>query len=453
MSITSFITAIASSASGNYWISTISDSTNSSNIGTSPVITLLSTGEVVMSAKSWTAQTKTAVIKLSLSGSVDWASLLTSTNNDTSQYGIARDSNDDIYVPTITNTTTQFRMYRINSSGTTQSADESGGWSDQAAQNLQIYLPTDTLYHAKANPTSGAHVYTDTLPTLSGTPDDVIRLIPSSTVFPGYTYADGTSYYLYGYQGAGASSRPIFYRMNSDSTAPISFGPWEWNVSNCSNIGVERGGNNRLAVYSGDFYVPFVGQKDTSSAQETVYLLKTQVWTSTSPSITWAKSLDYPTTANALRQGPVIADSTGRIHSVNRVQGPDPNPGLYITTFDTSGNFQSELIILGGSQINHYTGLIDSNDDMYISIYSNTGSSYSRPSVIKIPSDYSSISSGTYGDYTITYNTSSTLTIDTPSVSLGTFFNNNDTTLNMSWGAGTDNSSSTSNISASVTSI
>lgn len=453
MSITSFITAIASSASGNYWISTLSDSASSSNLGSSPVITLLSTGEVVMSAKNWRAVSKTAVIKLDLSGSVEWARELTPATSATAQYGIARDSNDDIYVPVMTSTTTSFIMYRINSNGATQSVNESGGWSDQEAQNLQIYLPTDTLYHAKANPTSGAHVYTDTLPTLSGTPDDVIRLIPSSTVFPGYTYADGTSYYFYGYQGAGASSRPIFYRMNSDLTQPIGFGPYEWNVSNCSNIAVERGGNNRLAVYSGDFYVPFTGQKDTSSYQDTVYILKTQVWTSVSPSVTWAKSLDYPTTANALRHGPVIADSTGRIHSVNRVQGPDPNPGLYITTFDTSGNFQSELTILGGSQINHYTGLIDSNDDMYISIYGNAGSSYSRPSVIKIPSDYSSISSGTYGDYTITYNTSSTLTIDTPSVTVGTFFNNNDTTLNISWGAGTDNSSSTSNISASVTSI
>jgi hypothetical protein len=296
-------------------------------------------------------------------------------------------------------------------------------------------------------------VYADALPTLSGAPDDVIRLIPGASVFPGFVHMDGTSYYLYGYQGAGASSRPIFYRMNADLTVPIGFGPYEWNVSNCSNIGVERPGNNRLAVYSGDFYVPFAGQKDTSSYQDTVYLLKTDVWTSSAPVIAWARSLDYPTTANALKHGPVIADSTGRIHSVNYVRSTDPNPGVYITTFDTSGNFQSELSILGGSNINTFTGLIDSNDDMYISIYGNAGAAYNRPSVIKIPSDYSTISSGTYGDYTITYSTSSTLTIATPSVTRATFFNNNDTTLNMNFLSSTDNSASTSNISANLTRI
>ena len=140
MSITSFITAIASSASGDYWISTITDSAaGSSNHGSSPVITLLSTGEVVMSAKSWRATSKTAAIKLDLSGNVDWAREMTPASGATAQYGIARDSNDNIYVPFKETTTTQMQMCIFNSNGGTQSVNDTGGWSDQQAQNLQKY--------------------------------------------------------------------------------------------------------------------------------------------------------------------------------------------------------------------------------------------------------------------------------------------------------------------------
>lgn len=438
---------MASAGSGfDYWVGTVNDSTiTSGSYGGSIKMDVNSSGSVAVALNQWGANNKAAVIQLSANGTLEWSNIITKGSNNTLGYGLAIDSSDNVYVPVIGSTTTNFVIYKFNSSGSVQQVAGSGGWSDETFQTFDIY--DDDIYHNRKYVTLGSVVYKEDAGTLSGTPDWKKRFYPSNSWFPNCTFygpvftGSGDRYTVYGYRGSGSSSTPLIYTLTN---AGLFDTAKDVKTSGGTYASVDHS-PSKLAHYNGNFFINFKQSPDSFYIDEVVFARLAYPYTS----YYFSKTFNY-STRNRLTHGPVLASSTGDIHCMLRISNSsDSNSGFWLETFDDGGTFQSELHISAGAG-NYIVGecLIDSNDDIYISGRYYVSSIYAgyKPFVMKIPSDYSTIG-GTYGDWTLTYATSSTFTISTPFASVTTPTTTNDTSVSISFGSETDNSSSSSTIS------
>ena len=432
-------------ADGGYWVGDVNDSTiTSGSYGYNPRMALNSNGSIALAFNQWGASNKAAVVQLTSGGSVEWSEIITKGSNNTLGYGLAVDSSNNVYVPVIGSTTTNFVIYKFNSSGTTQQVAGSGGWKDESYQVFDIY--SDDIYHGMKYVTLGAAFYKEDAGTLSGTADWTRRYYPSNPWFPNSTYFDSSRYYVYGYRGSGSSSTACIWTITHAGVHDVAK-----DLTTSSSYRSIDQHPSRIAHYNGNFYVAFKQSPDNFYIDEIVLAKTAYPFTS----VGWSKTFNY-STRNRLTNGPTLASSTGDIHCMLRISNSsDSNAGFWLQTFNESGTFQKELHISAGAG-NYIIGtcLIDDNDDMYISGLYYVSSIYAgyKPFVMKIPSDYSSIG-GTYGNWTLTYATSSSFTIASETTSVSTPTTTNDTSVSISFGSETDNSASSATISTDLDGI
>lgn len=436
--------AAAGAGGGGYWVADVNDSTiTSGSYGTVVRMDLNSSGSIAVSLEKWGANNYSAVVQLSSGGSLEWAKRITKQSSNDIGYGLAIDSSDNVYYSVIASTTTNFLVYVFDSSGSVQKVASSGGWSDQSYQVFDIY--SDDIYAGVKYSTLGATFYKEDAATLTGAADWTRRYYPGNAWFPNSTYFDSNRYYVYGYRGSGTSSTALMWTMTHAGAADVA--------KDLTTSGSYRSIDqhpSRIAHYNGNFYVEWKQSPDGAYIDEIV-LAKTAYPFS---SVSWARTINY-STRGKLGNGPTLASSTGDIHCMVKISDGSSVAGLYLQTFNESGTFQRELLIQSGSS--YYilgTCLIDANDDIYISGCIYNGSVYAgyKPFVMKIPSDYSSIG-GTYGDWTLTYSTSSTFTIASGSASTTNATSTNDTSVSVSFGTGSDGSTTSSTISVDLDSI
>lgn len=443
---------MAAAGSGfDYWVGDVNDSTiTSGHYGYNPRMALNSNGSIALAFNKWGADNKAAVVQLSSGGSVEWSEIITKGSNNTLGYGLDVDSSDNVYVPVIGSTTTDFVIYKFNSSGTVQQVAGSGGWKDETYQIFDIY--DDDIYHGMKLSTLGSAHYREDAGTLSGTADWTKRFYPSNPWFPNSTFygpvfsGSGDRYTVYGYRGSGSQTTPLIYTLTNAGLFDTAK-----DVGTSSSYKSIDQHPSKLAHYNGNFYIPFKQSPDDLYIDEIVFGRIAYPYTS----FGWAKTVNY-STRNRLTHGPVLASSTGDIHFMLRISNSsDSNSGFWLQTFNESGTFQSELHISAGAG-NYIVGtcLIDDNDDMYISGVYYVSSIYAsyKPFVMKIPSDYSSIG-GTYGNWTLTYATSSSFTIANEFTSVTTPTTTNNTSVSISFASDTDNSASSTTISTDLDGI
>jgi len=434
---------------GSYYIATLGDSG-----GTGSTQGHLSNGDFILFNSQWNTSGDYALLSIDGDGEINWGLFFNPTSSQTNwTRGLTVDSSDNIYLPAsnVNTGATGSAIYKINSSGSTQAvynintlpvSTQYSGVSLQDGTNFYC------VYPGGAGDMSAS--FSEPLSSFSGSPTWVLE-VPGSAVKISGARVDG-SYVTYAQlYGSGTGSLPGVFQINK-STGALSLNKLFYNDRTYKILSASRG---ILPVdSSGNYYFSWYQSGDA------IYIDRVCVTklNSSLSSLTWSKELDYTSLDSAMQDGFIVVDSNDNVHSVNKLKTGTNDFGILITTFNTSGTFQSELLVSHSysGALNLFEGeiSIDDNDDIYISYarYDRDILGFVRE-FMKLPSDYSSLG-GTYGNWTVTYSTSSTVSItDITSVSSisGTTFGSN--TASQTFSTGTDASSTLTTATTSVTTL
>lgn len=417
--------APASSGGSGYYVTELTDSGSPSN-SEHTVLSFDSTGQVGFKVVKWNNYTYDNMFGvLDVNGDSVWTAAFDSAQNQEAlSGGVAFDSSDRLIAGAMGDSSGYLKVFRYSTSGSLQTQSLNYGYIGNRSNTFAIN--NDILYAAVTRSNSG---YQQGAWDISGSRFDQSNLtlgskwskgdgLQGKSIFPQGIAWDSTYVYNCGRIGAGSTAkiRIDALQLSGSTSGYVSkdfdvsgYSYFSQNALN-GTLALDSTGKPYFTMYSyGGNYDVFLCKVDTAS-------------NAFHPSGGWGKRFSHSVNYK-ISDGGVCVDSSDNVYCGMIISGDTTSTsGIYIECFNSSGTFQREFKIRntkGGSNVGLYYQFkdieIDGNDDIYVSFHHYNGVGWT-PNIMKIPADFSTIGSGSDGDWTWDYNTSSSLTINTASV-------------------------------------
>lgn len=422
------------SGGAEHWIAYLTDASLGAFVARNTVLALGADGDIISNTRNWGTTNKVLTASFDQFGELNWANVATTGASTETNLGLCADASGNSYVAMVGSASTSFDIIKYDSGGSVSAQAASGSWSESGTFQ-QLGFSGSNIYHSRTDNSGDKH-YSETASSISGTPVWERRYYPSiSASIWGMAFDASGNVWASGSYNAGpaADKRLLLVGMNGTTGAQVA--RKEISISGYTWHG-QYTGSGRIAINGGNFHLAYRGSIDGTSVDAAGVIKLSSAY-----AVQWSRIFNY-SVRGKLYSGGVLVDSSGNVYSVNRVFNTASDSGIYVTKFNSSGTFVDELFIkcfaLTVGDVD-----IDADDNIVISSDINvTGVGY-RPHIIKIPSDYSGLS-GTYGDITLSYGTSSAFTITSETASVADFSHPTDTSVGVSFGAGTASNAATS---------
>jgi len=401
--ISKLMTLAAAGGKGSeHWVAKIFPDPNTTNSFRSPLTKVMSDGSIAFCSRGFGSfSNRTAVARFSAQGAVDWVKLITPNDsaNDDVNYGMCVDPSDNIFVGSDTDVDNNGEVYKYSALGTLLEQNKFNTWRDDGPVQ-PMSADSGQLYYGKRT-SGGSYIFGVDSTGLLGTSNWSLSPQIDGTHTTTDIFTLGTNVYMGHYANISSSgARASILELNKTTGAVVAFKGFE--LQGQTYNGVNSNGQNRFTTDGSHFYINMA----TDFAAHVGVVKATTGYASV-----WGRRMTHP--SGIMQGGGVTVDSLGNVYSANVFQGTSASAGIYITKFNSSGTFVDELFIRVDNPQPLSSIELDPEENIVLCL--NVIFTQLRPCIFKLPLDYSALS-GTVGDFTFSYSTTSTLSITSPTV-------------------------------------